>query len=137
MADASDRGRDPLRAQNGRSLSTSPTRVPALASVHRWFLRLARAGVFERLAHALTMADRERTGREASPTAAVIDAQAARSGGTGVSGDRDFDPARRVVGRKRHVMTETDGRVLVATLSPANLHDTHGGIALLRASRRP
>ena len=114
-----------------------PREFPPWPSVHRWFLRLARTGVFERLAHALTMADRERTGREASPSAAVIDAQAARSGGTGVSGDRGFDPARRVVGRKRHVMTDTDGRVLVATVSPANLHDSHGGVALLCASRRP
>ena len=45
-----------------------PREFPPWPSVHRWFLRLARASVFERLAHALTMADRERTGREASPT---------------------------------------------------------------------
>ena len=33
-------------------------------------------------------------------------------------------------------MTDTDGRVLLAAISPANLHDSHGGVALLRASRR-
>jgi transposase len=98
---------------------------------------LARSGVFERLAHALSMADRERAGRDASPTAAVVDAQAARSGGVGVAGWRGFDPARRVVGRKRHALTDTDGRLLLAAVSPANLHDSHGGVALLRASRRP
>ena len=74
-----------------------PHEFPPWPTAYRWFGRLARAGVFERLAHALTMTDRERVGREASPSAAVIDAQAARSGGVGVAGERGFDPARRVV----------------------------------------
>jgi transposase len=71
-----------------------PREFPPWPTVHRWFLRLSHAGAFERLAHALAMADRERSGREASPTAAVLDAQAARSGGTGVAGRRGYDPAR-------------------------------------------
>ncbi len=114
-----------------------PREFPPWSTVHRWFLHLSRAGTFERLAHALAIADRERAGREASPSAAVIDAQAARSGGVGVKGKRGYDPARRVVGRKRHVLTDTDGRLLLATVSPADLHDSHAGVALLKASRRP
>jgi transposase len=100
------------------------------------FLRLSKAGVFERLAHALTMADRERVGREASPTGGILDAQAARSGGVGVKGERGYDPARRVDGRKCHALTDTDGRLLLATVSTADRHDSHGGVALLRASLR-
>ena len=42
-----------------------------------------------------------------------------------------------MVGRKRHASTDTDGRLLLAAVSAADLHDTHGGVALLRASRRP
>jgi transposase len=112
-----------------------PLDFPPWSTVHRWFLRLSQTGVFERLAHALTMADRERVGREASPTGCVVDAQAARSGGVGMAGKRGYDPARRVVGRKRHALTDTDGRLLVAAVSPADLHDSHGAIALLRVSR--
>ena len=112
-----------------------PHEFPPWSTVHRWFLRLSGSGVFERLAHALTMADRERAGRDASPSGAVMDAQAARTGGVGVKGERGYDPARRVVGRKRHALTDTDGRLLVAAISPADLHDSHGGVALLRASR--
>jgi transposase len=114
-----------------------PHEFPPWPTVHRWFLRLSHAGVFEQLAHALAMTDRERVGREASPSAAVIDAQAARSGGVGVDGERGFDPVRRVVGRKRHLLTDTDGRLLLAAVSRASLHDSHGGVALLRASGRP
>ena len=93
----------------------------------------------------LTALDRARAGRGLSrfppcgngglPTAAVMDAQAARSGTVGVAGQRGYDPARRVVGRKRHALVDTDGRRLAACVSPASLHDGHGGIALLRASR--
>ena len=113
-----------------------PREFPPQGTVHRWFLRLARAGTFERMAHVLVIADRERSGREASPTAAVVDAQAARAGSVGVAGSRGFDAARRVVGRKRHALVDADGRLLVAAVSPASLHDSHGGIALLQASRR-
>ena len=120
-----------------RSWRHLPHEFPPWPTVHRWFLRLSWSGVFERLAHALTMRDRARVGREASPAGAVVDAQAARSGGVGVAGARSDDPARRVVGRKRHALTDTDGRLLLAVISPAGLHDSHGGVALLRASRQP
>lgn len=114
-----------------------PRDFPPWQTTLRWFLRLARSGAFEQMAHALTMADRERAGRAASPTAAVVDAQAVRSGGAGAAGRRGYDAAKRVVGRKRHALVDTDGRLLFAAVSPADLHDSHGGIALLRASRRP
>lgn len=58
-----------------------PREFPPWRTVYRWFSRLTRTGMFERLAHALTMLDRERAGREASPTAAVIDAQCVRAFG--------------------------------------------------------
>ena len=114
-----------------------PRDFPPWQTVLRWFLRLARSGVFERMAHALTMADRERVGRGASPTGAVVDAQTAHAGGVDVAGRRGYDAAKRIVGRKRHALVDTDGRLLLAAVSPADLHDSHGGIALLQASRRP
>jgi putative transposase len=112
-----------------------PRDFPPWQTTLRWFLRLARSGTFERMADALARADRARVGRAASPTAAVIDAQAARSGGVGVAGPRGFDGGKRVLGRKRHALVDTDGRVLVAAISPANLHDSRGGADLLAASR--
>ncbi len=86
-----------------------PREFPPWPTVHRWSLFLSRTGLFERLAHALAMTGRERAGRDTSPTAGVIDAQSARSGGVGVAGERGFDPARRVVERKRHILTARTG----------------------------
>ena len=112
-----------------------PLDFPPWSTVHRWFLRSLHTGGFERLAHALTLVDRERVGCEACLTGCVVDAQAARSGGVEVTDKRGYDPARRVVGRKRHALTDTDGRLLVTGISPADLHDSHGAIALRRALR--
>jgi hypothetical protein len=57
-------------------------------------------GRFERINHALVMADRERVGRDASPTAAIIDSQSAKI--TEVGGPRGYDAGKKIKGRKRH-----------------------------------
>src|SRR5260370_17092332 len=45
------------------------------STVYRWFIRLRDDGVFETMNHHLLMRDRERVGRQASPSAAVLDSQ--------------------------------------------------------------
>ena len=50
-----------------------PDGFPPVSTVYRWFVRLRDSGVFTATNHHLLMQDRERTGREASPSAAVID----------------------------------------------------------------
>lgn len=52
-----------------------PKDFPPWQTVYRWFAWLRDEAVFERMNHALVMADRERTGREATPSAAIIDSQ--------------------------------------------------------------
>src|SRR5689334_6970568 len=51
----------------------------AWPAVYRWFARVRDEAVFERMSHALVMADRERAGREASPSAAIIDSQSVKT----------------------------------------------------------
>jgi hypothetical protein len=58
----------------------------------------------------LVMLDRERVGREASPSAAVIDTQSVKT--TEASGPRGYDAAKKIKGRKRHALVDTDGRAL-------------------------
>lgn len=75
-----------------------------------------RHGVCERLAHALTMADRERAGRDASPTGAILDAQAARSGGAGA--DLHEQPRRRRVDARVARPVAVPGALLSRPLRP-------------------
>ncbi len=63
-----------------------------------------------------TVLDWGRAGRDPLPTAAVMDAQAARSGLVGVAGQRGYHPARRVTRRKCYALVDADGRLRLARL---------------------
>jgi putative transposase len=56
-----------------------PTDLPPWGTIYRWFARLRDDGRFEAINHTLVMADRERVGRDASPTAAIIDSHPSTS----------------------------------------------------------
>jgi transposase len=60
-----------------------PDSFPPWRTAHRWFARLRDDGTWETINHHLVMRDRERTGREASPTAAVMDSQSVKTTGSG------------------------------------------------------
>ena len=135
LAHAACYGRRAVCSARRLRLGAPAARVRAARHGASLVLAPVRSGVFERMMRVLAALDRACAGRDPFPTAAVMDAQAARSGTVGVAGPRGYDPARRVVGRKRHALVDTGGRLLGAAVSPASLHDSHGGIALLRASR--
>ena len=111
-----------------------PDSFAPVSTVYRWFIRLRDSGVLATINHDLLMRDRERTGREASPSAVVIDSQSVKS--TEAGGPRGYDAGKKVNGRKRHAMVDTDGRALVLQAHPASVQDRDGAAPLLTASRR-
>jgi transposase len=110
-----------------------PSDLPPWGTVYRWFAALRDNGLFEQINHALVMADRERVGRDASPSAAIIDSQSAKT--TEAGGPRGYDAGKKVNGRKRHALVDTDGRALLLEPHPADIQDRDAGGPLLRASR--
>jgi putative transposase len=110
-----------------------PPCFPPRQTVYGWFAAWRDAGVWETVNHRLVMLDRERVGREASPSAAVIDSQSVKTTESG--GPRGYDAGKKINGRKRHAMVDTDGRPLKLQVHPACVQDRDGAIPLLKASR--
>jgi putative transposase len=110
-----------------------PTDFPPWRTVHRWFAAWRDVGLFERANHALVITDREHPGREASPSAALIDSRSVKTTESG--GPRGYDAAKKVIGRKRHALVDTDGRALVLVAHSASVQDRDGAGPVLRASR--
>jgi len=94
------------------------------------FAACAIPGTWFRLLTALRGAERERVGRNAQPSAAIMDAQSVKTveESAGISG---FDAHTCVKGRKRHILVDTLGLLLWVYVTPADLHDTKGARCLL------
>jgi putative transposase len=106
-----------------------PREFPPWKTVYDWFRRWRIDGTWERLNAELHERLRCRLGRNPEPSAAIVDSQSVRT--TGVGGtERGFDPAKRVEGRKRHLLVDTQGLVLKVKVHSAKVPD-EDGIGLL------
>ena len=99
-----------------------PREFPPWKTVYDWFRRRWRIdGTWERLNAELRKLLRMRFGRDPDPSAAIVDSQMTKT--TGVGGqERGFDPAKKVEGRKRHLLVDTvdtEGLVLEARVHRA------------------
>ena len=85
-----------------------PSDLPPWGTIYRWFAKFRDDGLLEKINHSLVMADRERVGREASPSGAIIDSHSVKT--TEAGGPRGYDAGKKIKGRKRHALVDTDGR---------------------------
>lgn len=111
-----------------------PKDFPPYSTVQSYFYAWRDTGRWQKIVAALVRRARKKLGRKPRPTAAVIDSQSAAT--TQAGGPRGFDAGKRVYGRKRHIVTDTNGLLLAVHVHPANVQDCHGAVPLLKQLRR-
>jgi len=120
-------------AASGCQWAMLPKDFPPPSTVQRYFYDWRDSGVLQTINHCLVMAAREADGREASPSAGVIDSQSIKT--TESDGPRGFDAGQKVKGRKRPIITDTLGLVVGLVVHAADRQDRDGAPKLLRSIR--
>lgn len=120
-------------AASGCSWRLLPKCFAPVSTVRRYFYAWRDTGLFDAINMVLVMNLREIEGREASPSAGVIDSQSIKTTeGGGVCG---YDAGKKVKGRKRHIVTDTSGYLIFILVHAADIQDRDGAVEVLKAIR--
>ena len=110
-----------------------PKDFPPVSTVRGYFYAWRDQGLWDAINHLLVMATRDLEGREASPTAGVIDSQSVKT--TEAGGVCGYHAGKKTKGRKRHMLTDTIGLMLVLVIQSAGIQDRDGAPEVLRFAR--
>ena len=118
-------------ARAGCAWRLLPKEFGPWSTVHDYYRRWRRQGVWERINHALRDQVRQRVGKTAEPTGAILDSQTIKTGDQACQSG--YDAGKKVEGRKRHIVVDTLGLLLLVMVGPANVQDRDGARPLLQA----
>lgn len=111
-------------AATGCQRAMLPKDFPPFTTVQHCFYRLRDSGALDLLNEALVYASRGLCGHAEEPTAAIIDSQSVKT--TEAGGPRGFDAGKKIKGRKRHIVTDTQGHMLTGIVHEAGIQDRDG-----------
>ncbi len=108
-----------------------PHDFPNHGTVYAYYAAWRDEGIFAQLNYDLTGLGRVKEGRKSEPTASVIDTQSVKTSSNVPLTSQGTDAAKKIVGRKRGILTDTIGLILAVTVTAAGLSENALGIRLL------
>src|SRR5271157_4413855 len=110
-----------------------PKDLPPKSTLYDYLVRWNDDNTLIAIHHALYLQCREMIQREPSPTACVIDSQSVKStekGGRNID-PSGYDAGKKIKGKKRHILVDTEGLLMHAVVHPADVQERDGGILVL------
>ncbi|MEV5433480.1 IS5 family transposase [Streptomyces sp. NPDC052701] len=108
-----------------------PHDFPPWETVYGYFAKWQKDGVFAQLNGLLRELVRQKEGRSAQPSACVIDAQSVKTSTSVPAAGQGIDAGKKIVGRKRSIVTDTLGLLLAVLVTAASVQDSDAGRTLV------
>lgn len=113
-----------------------PNDFPPWQTVYGYFRDWGNDGTLKALHDALREQVRVKESRGAEPSAGIVDSQSVKGADTVGAASRGFDAGKKINGRKRHIVVDTIGLLLVVMVTAASVQDRNGGESILERLHR-